>query len=321
MKSVLVTGSDGFVGRRLCPAMAGRGYCVTAAVRKQPVHAIHGATKVAPVGDIALDVDWMPVLRGIEVVVHLAGRAHVASEASGVSFQEFRRVNVEGSRRLAEASLRAGVERFVYVSSIKVNGECTGARPFREEDAPDPHGPYAVSKWEAEGVLRELSARSGMSVVIVRPPLVYGPGVKGNLLRLMKQIDMGAPLPLAGIANRRSMIGLDNLVDALVLVSTAAAAAGQTFLVSDDEAVSTTELGCCIARALGKTARFFTLPRSLIPLLAAHSPSLGAVLQRLTASLIVDSSKIRNVLHWVPRQSFTDGIDSMARAYRNAKRA
>ncbi|MHC1745032.1 MAG: NAD-dependent epimerase/dehydratase family protein [Syntrophobacteraceae bacterium] len=320
MKSVLVTGSDGFVGSRLCPTMAARGYSVTAAVRRRPETVMGERITVAPVGDIALDADWMPVLQGIDVVIHLAGRAHVLNEASGASLQEFRRVNVEGARRLAEAAARSGVERFVYVSSIKVNGEFTGKSAFTEEDAPAPHGPYAVSKWETERMLRDLSARSAMSVVIVRPPLVYGPGVKGNLLKLMRQIDMGAPLPLAGIDNRRSLIGLDNLVDALELVSTAAAAAGRTFLVSDDQAVSTTSLGHQIATAMGKRARFFRFPRILIPVLSGFSPSLGAVLQRLTESLVVDSSRIRDVLHWVPRHSFQDGVHSMTQAYWKLKR-
>jgi nucleoside-diphosphate-sugar epimerase len=315
MKSLLVTGANGFIGNRLCRTMAAQGYSVAASVRRRSVSTFERRITVCASGDIGSGADWMPALRGVDVVVHLAGRARVLSEASRGPLQEHRMIHLEGTRRLAESAARAGVGRLVFVSSIKVNGEFTSGSAFTEDDAPAPQDPYAVSKWEAEVMLRDLSARSQMEVVIVRPPLVYGPGVKGNLRRLMQHIAKGYPLPLQGIDNRRSMISLDNLVDALILAATTAAAAGQTFLVGDEEPVSTSDLAHEIARAMGKKACLFTFPRILIPALTRLRPSLRPVIQRLTESLVVDSSRIRSVINWAPRQRFRDAVDSMVQAY------
>jgi nucleoside-diphosphate-sugar epimerase len=320
MRSLLVTGAEGFVGSRLCHVAAAQGFSVAAAIRGSCSTVFDGRIRVVPVGDIALDVDWMPALRGIDVVIHLAGRAHLRNGPSGMSLREFRRVNVDGTRRLAEAAARAGGERVVYVSSIKVNGEATEERPFTEADPPVPQDPYAVSKWEAEVLLRDLSERTGMGVVMVRPPLVYGPGVKGNLLTLMRHIDKGVPLPLGNIDNSRSLIALDNLVDALILVSSVSAAVGETYLVSDERTVSTGELGRCIAHAMGKKVRLIGIPRSLARALTGLFPPSMPLVQRLTGSLVVDSSKIRRALGWAPRQTFTEGIDSMVQAYCKIKR-
>lgn len=320
MTSLLVTGAEGFVGSRLCHVAASEGFSVAAAIRGSCSTAFDGRVRVVPVGDIAFDVDWMPALQGMDVVIHLAGRAHVSNGLSGMALREFRRVNVDGTRRLAEAAVRAGVERFVYVSSIKVNGEATRERPFTEEDPPAPQDSYAVSKWEAEVMLRDLSDRTGMGVVVVRPPLVYGPGVKGNLLKLMRHLDKRIPLPLGNIDNRRSLIALDNLVDALILVSTVSAAVGETYLVGDERTVSTGELGRCIAEAMGKKAHLIGFPRFLARALTGLVPSSMPLVQRLTGSLVVDSSKIRSALGWAPPQTFTEGIDSMVQAYCKNKR-
>lgn len=232
MKCVLVTGASGFVGGTLCADLARLGYKVRAAVRNPEVFSI-AECDVLKISSIDSDADWSDSVAGMDVVIHLAARVHVMSDNAADPLAEFRRVNTAGTENLARQAASAGVKRLVYVSSIKVNGEATdGGRKFSESDLPGPQDPYGISKWEAEQALHRVAKETGLEVVIVRPPLVYGAGVKGNFAQMLKVLAHGIPLPLASVHNRRSLVYLGNLVDALILCATHPAAAGQTYLVS-----------------------------------------------------------------------------------------
>jgi len=310
--NILVTGADGFVGRALCPALTAVGHHVRRAVRSLPNTQPHDSDTVA-VGDIGGSPDWATALAGIEVVVHLAGRAHVVREANKTDpARLYRQTNVDGTERLARAAVTAGVRRFVFVSSIKVNGEATSDTPFRETDPPRPEDDYGRSKWAAEQVLAAIARESSLQVVIVRPPLIYGSGVKGNVARLLGLLERGIPLPLASIANRRSLIGLGNLCTALRACIEHDAAAGETFLVNDGQDVSTPDLIRMLAQGLGKRARLLPVPQALLRSAAALTGS-GA-LARLTGSLTVDSTHIRARLAWRPQRSMAQEIADMVRA-------
>jgi UDP-glucose 4-epimerase len=272
-------------------------------------------TSVVTVGDIGAETDWGPALAGIDVVIHLAGRVHVLREPPGDALARFRAVNVAGTRRLAESASCAGVRRIVYVSSIKVNGESTSVTPFKETDAPGPLDPYGVSKWEAEEALRAMAERSGLEVVIVRPPLVYGPGVGGNLRALLRAIDRGIPLPLGGVRNRRSLVGLDNLGDLLVRCTQSAAAAGETLLAADGEDVCTPDLVRYLAVGVGKPARLFSVPEALVTGAAALLGRQDAI-ARLWGSLQIDASKARSLLEWHPPVPLAEGLRRTGEGYR-----
>ena len=256
---VLVTGANGFIGRALCAHLQQGGHQVVAAVRRP----------CGLVNELVVDENgstWAQALTGCDAVVHLAGRAHVMHEDAVDPLQAFRAANVNASARLALLAARAGVRRFVFMSSIKVNGEATQpGHPFTADDVPAPLDPYGVSKLEAEQGLREIELQTGMEVVIVRPPLVYGPGVKANFAAMMRWVARGVPLPLGAIHNARSMVSLDNLVDLLVTCLKHPAAAGQTFLVSDGEDVSTTDLLRRTAQAMGKKALLLPVPALVLP--------------------------------------------------------
>lgn len=311
---MLVTGADGFVGRVLCPLLASAGHRVRGAVRTLPPNRQVSAGCIA-VGDIGAHPDWRAALEGVDVVVHLAGRAHVMHEpgqADPVSL--YRRVNVAATEMLARACAAAGVHRLVFASSIKVNGDATYGQPYRATDPPHPEDDYGRSKWDAEQHLHAVAAETGLDVVIVRPPLVYGPGVKGNLARLMRLIERGVPLPLAQVDNRRSMIGVGNLADALRVCIEHPRAAGCTFLVSDGSDISTPELIRAIAAALGHPARLLAVPATMLRL-AANAAGSGT-LRRLIGSLQVDSGPIRSELDWRPPHTFEHGIEAMAWVHR-----
>jgi nucleoside-diphosphate-sugar epimerase len=266
---------------------------------------------------LSSETDWTVALRRVDQVVHLAARVHVMNDKSLNPLAEFRQVNVEGTANLARQAAAAGVRRFVYLSSIKVNGEFTEVgRPFTADDAPVPEDPYGVSKYEAEQALHQIAADTGMEVVIIRPPLVYGPGVKANFESMMRWLERGVPLPLAAVTqNRRSLVALDNLVDLIVTCLNHPAAANQTFLVSDGEDLSTADLLKCMGAALGCPARLFHLPPGLLKLGAALVRKSG-IYQRLCGSLQLDIAKTRQLLGWSPLVSVDEGLRRAAEGFR-----
>ncbi len=300
--SVLVTGGNGFVGSALVAALARLGRPVRPAMR-----AASGAGAVA-VGAIGPATDWAAALAGVECVVHAAARVHVLQEAAADPLAAFREVNVAGTRRLAEQAAAAGVRRLVYLSSVKVHGERTApGSPFAADDPPAPEDAYALSKWEAEQALAQVAAATGLEVVVVRPPLVYGPGVGGNLLRLLRLVERGWPLPLALVENRRSLVGLDNLIDLLITCLDHPAAAGKAFLVSDGVDLSTPELIRKMAAALGRRARLLPAPPALLRL-AARLLGRAAEADRLLGSLQVDIAATRRLLGWSPPLAVEEGL-------------
>ncbi len=317
LEKVLVTGANGFVGWTLCPALEEAGFAVRGSVRKMECWPGAPADMVA-VGRIGSDTDWDTALEGVDVVVHLAGRAHVLSEKFKDPLAQFHRVNVLGTERLALAAARAGVRRFVYASSIGVNGRTTPGRAFTEENEPAPHNPYAYSKWEAEQTLRGISARSDLEVVILRPPLIYGPGVKANFLRLMELADSGFPLPLGSIDNCRSLLYVGNMAGAVVKCLQAPEAAGETFLLSDGEDVSSPDLIRRIGWALGNAPRVVPFPPSVIRT-SARMIGRVATVEPLLDSLMVNGAKIRNLLGWRPSHGMDHGLRETARWFKNGR--
>lgn len=240
---VLLTGSTGFVGQALLARLAAQPALDLVAVSRRPAFGLPAGVAHAQVADIAADTAWQSILQGVQAVIHAAARVHVMSDKVADPLAEFRKVNVDGTLNLARQAVGAGVKRFIFISSIKVNGESTApGKPYSAESQPAPVDPYGISKLEAELALRELAAETGMEVVIIRPPLVYGPGVKANFLSMMRWLSKGIPLPLGAIQNRRSLVALDNLVDLIATCVEHPAAANQTFMVSDGEDLSTRQL-------------------------------------------------------------------------------
>jgi nucleoside-diphosphate-sugar epimerase len=317
VNAMLVTGASGFVGNRLTAELLQRGHTVRVALRdtKQVVAEKAESTLIA---DINAETDWTDALHGMDTVFHLAARVHVMKDDSSDPLAEFRKVNLYGTENLARQAARAGVKRLVYVSSIKVNGEGTEGTSYTETDIADPHDPYGVSKWEAEQALHRIAQETGLEVVIVRPPLVYGPGVKGNFISLFAAIDKGYPLPLAGARNARSLVYVGNLVDALIACATRVEAAGQTYLVSDGDAVSTAELVSDIARALERKDRSFYFPPGVLHAVAGLLGK-SAQVDRLFGSLRVDSSKLRQQLGWTQPYTLQQGLEETARWYRQQR--
>lgn len=317
---VLVTGASGFVGAALCSRLASTtGVEVRAAVRNASQRPVANAgVEQVGIQDLGLHTDWGAVLEGVDSVVHCAARVHVMSERAQDPLAQFRHVNVDGTLSLARQASQAGVRRFVFVSSIKVNGEQTWpGQAFHAGDVPAPVDPYGISKLEAEQALLQLAQDTPMQVVIVRPVLVYGPGVKANFRSMMQWLDKGIPLPLGGIhENRRSMVSIDNLVDLLALCTTHPAAAGQVFLAADGEDLSTTELLTRTAHALGRSSpRLLPIPASWL-IGAARLLGKPGLAQRLCGSLQADISKNRVVLGWVPPTSVEVALARTAQAYR-----
>lgn len=305
--AVLVTGASGFVGSALVRALLRDGVPVTAAVRAEG--AVPPAARRVAVGDIGATTDWTEALAGVHACVHLAGRAHVLHEEAADPLAAYRSVNVDGSLVLARQALAAGVTRFVYVSSIKVNGESTPSdRPFREEDPPAPEDAYGRSKLEAEEALRALVQGTRMSLVVIRPPLIYGPGVRANFRSLVRWLSRGVPLPLGALrTNRRSLLALDNLVDLIRTVLRHPAAANELFLASDGEDLSTVDLLERTARALGVRARLVPVPAALLQALAVLARR-RPVYDRLAGSLRVDSSRATRLLGWRPPVAVDEGL-------------
>lgn len=314
LKKALLTGGTGFVGRSVLNRLCRDGMEVVVCSRAEAMDLPSGARHLSVAG-LDSSTDWKPVLDGIEVVVHCAARVHIMHDESSDPLAEFRKVNVEGSLNLARQAAVAGVRRFIFISSIKVNGEGTApSQPYKADDDSDPIDPYGVSKMEAEQGLQALATETGMEVVIIRPVLVYGPGVKANFLSMMRWLYKGVPLPFGAIHNRRSLVALDNLVDLIVTCIDHPGAANQTFLVSDGEDLSTTELLRRMGTALGKPARLLPVPSRLL--------EVGAVIlgkrdlsQRLCGSLQVDIGKTRELLNWTPPVSVDDALRKTAKNF------
>ncbi len=337
--NVLVTGANGFIGRALCKRMLADGYQARGAVRDgRQMTVLPSGVERTQIGNIGPKTDWSKALAGIDGIVHLAARVHVMHDSAADPLSAFRQVNVAGTERLAQQAAEAGVKRMVYLSSVKVNGEGSEDRAcppsvwrgqkselarrqsggvggqgsvskefFSEKDVPDPQDPYAVSKCEAERVLREVAVDTGLEVVILRPPLVYGPGARGNLLKLQRLVSTGLPMPLASIKNRRSLIYVGNLVDAIITCLVHPKAAGETFLVSDGRDLSTSELIRLMAEAMGRKACLLPFPPSLLKIMGKLTGR-SAEIERVVGSLCVDSSKIMLILGWKPLFTVEEGI-------------
>jgi nucleoside-diphosphate-sugar epimerase len=305
--TLLLTGASGFVGRAVLDAAKQRGIDVRPVFRSLDSAKRHPGAVLVP--GLDGEVDWSQALQGVDAVIHSAARAHVMDEEALDPLTEYRRVNVQGTSNIARQAAAAAVRRFVFISSIKVNGEKTLlGRPFTAEDAPVPEDDYGLSKAEAETELRRIAEETGMEVTIIRPPLIYGPGVKGNFSSLINWVRQGLPLPLGGLThNRRSLVGLDNLVDLILVCVEHPKAANQTFLISDGEDISTTELLRKISKALSRPARLLWVPAGLLALIASL---LGkrVISQRLLGSLQVDIHKTGELLDWKPLVSMDEGL-------------
>jgi nucleoside-diphosphate-sugar epimerase len=282
---ILITGQNGFIGKALFSLLQQQEYQVRGTVRNK--QKTQKNKDILVVGNIGPTADWRASLTDIEVVIHLANRAHVLNEKVADPLAVFRQINVAGTIQLAKQAVESGVKRFIFVSSIKVNGEQTSRHPFTASDKPNPQDPYAISKLEAENALHEISAKSSMEIVIIRPPLVYGQGVKGNFERLTRLIKTGIPLPFASISNKRSLISLENLVQILAKTVTHSKVANQTLLVSDKEDLSTPQLIKKIAASIGKPARLFHFPPALLKIMGKLTGQ-GNAIERLTGNLQID---------------------------------
>lgn len=304
--NLLLTGATGFLGSRLAAALQSKpDVNLTAAVRRRiEIPAAH----IVEVQGLDASTSWSTSLANQQVVIHAAARAHIMKDEVSDPLAEYRRVNVDGTLNLARQAAAMGVKRFIFISSIKVNGELTyPGKAFTEDDPAAPEDAYGISKWEAEQGLQQLAAETGMELVIIRPPLVYGPGVKGNFASMIKLVAKGLPLPLGAIHNQRSLVAVDNLVDLIITCIEHPAAANQVFLAGDGQDMSTTELLRGVARAMGKPSRLIPVPASLL-MLGATVLGKKAVAQRLLGSLQVDISKARNLLGWEPPVSVEEGL-------------
>ena len=313
--SLLLTGGTGFVGQHLVSALMQRKLPYQIAIRTQAKNSPHH--KCISVGDINAYTAWSIALDGVTDVVHLAARVHITQETSTDAYAAFHAVNTEGTLNLARQAAAAGVGRFVFLSSAKVNGEGS-PKAYLETDTPAPEDAYAASKWEAEQGLWEISSDTGMQIVILRIPLVYGPGVGANFLQLLETVNKGWPLPLRGIANRRSLLYIGNLVDAILVGLEHSDAANKLYLLSDGQDVSTTQLVEFIASALKKSPRLFSLPQGMLRLVAGIMGKSSAV-DRLFGSLFLDSSKFRQELSWVPPFSPQQGLAETVQWFLNAQ--
>ena len=310
---MLVSGAQGFVGLPLSTALVKLGYQVRCAVRDH--FQVNEGQETLSIVDINGTTVWANALVDVAVVIHLAARVHVMNETAADALSAYRKVNVEGTLNLAKQAALAGVKRFIFISSIKVNGEGTAlGHPYHEQQAPSPLDAYGLSKYEAELALQQLAKDTGLEVVIIRPSLIYGPGVKANFRTMMRCLALGIPLPLGSIHNQRSLLALDNLIDLIQVCITHPAAANQIFLASDGVDLSTPELLTAMAAALGKPARLIKLPESLL-MLGAKLVGKQAMAQRLCGSLQVDSSKARELLGWQPPVSVQEALHKVAVAY------
>ncbi|MDK4731220.1 SDR family oxidoreductase [Rhizobium sp. CNPSo 3490] len=301
----LVTGAAGFVGSPLVKRLHIDKTCELVATTRSQASPFPPEVAHFPI-EITDGTDWTAALEGVDVIVHLAARVHIMNDRAADPLAEFRRVNTAAALNLAEQAAHAGVQRFVFISTIKVNGEETD-RPFRHDDRPNPIDPYGISKLECEIGLREIAARTGMEVVIIRPPLVYGPGARGNFALLVNLVRRKLPLPFASLKNRRTLVAVQNLVDLIIACMDHPAAAGETFLAGDGEDLSTPDLIRGIAAGMGVKPMLAPLPPALLHM-AAKALGKEAVYQRLCGSLQVDISRARDVLGWSPVVTPREGL-------------
>jgi nucleoside-diphosphate-sugar epimerase len=305
---LLVTGASGFVGRAVCERALELGLKVRGShrsLKSQPL--VPAGVQKIQIASVDGNTDWSSALVGVDVVIHLAGRVHFTEIAGRDSLAIYREVNTAGTERLARMAVTAGVRRFVYVSSIKVNGEQSSKGSFTAADAPRPEDAYAISKWESEQTLYRVGTESGLEIVVLRPPLVYGRGVGANFSRLLHLVQRCVPLPFASVSNRRSLIYVKNLADAVITSATHLRATGQTFLVSDGQDISTPELIRSIARAMGVPSRMFPCPLTLLKATASMAGK-SAEVRRLLGSLAIDSTAFRSQTGWIPPYSLLQGL-------------
>lgn len=316
---ILVTGANGFVGRAVCRALLAQGHSVTGMVR-QSGSSIAGVDEwVCSMSDFAdIERTWPAALQA-DCVIHLAARVHVMRDTAADPLAAFRATNVVGTLRMAKAAHRYGVRRFLFASSIKAVAELDPGRPLREDDPAHPEDAYGRSKLEAEEALRYFGEQSALDVVVVRPPLVYGPGVRANFLSLMDAIARGIPLPLGAVRGRRSLVYIDNLADAIVRCATDPRATTGCFHIADDEAPTVAELATIMGERLGKPARLLPVPPSWLRLVGRIMGKLPQV-ERLTGNLRVDNARIRTVLGWRPNCSLDEGLERTVLSYQQAKR-
>lgn len=306
MRQIILTGASGFVGSRLFSELKQSSrFQVVGLCRHLPQG--DGSSGLYAMGDLQ-QANFSALLSGVDVLIHAAARAHIMKDEVADPLAEYRRVNVEGTLNLARQAAAAGVKRFIFISSIKVNGEVTAnEKAFCAGDEPVPEGAYGISKLEAEQGLMQLTAETGMEVVIIRPPLVYGLGVKGNFATMIKLVEKGLPLPLGAVHNKRSLVGIDNLVDLIIRCIDHPAAANQVFLAGDGEDLSTTELLHGVGKAMGKPVRLVPVPTGLLHL-GATLLGKRAMAQRLLGSLQVDISKTCELLDWTPPYTVEEGL-------------
>jgi nucleoside-diphosphate-sugar epimerase len=319
-QKILLTGSTGFIGQALLVELLAQSYNVVAGVRSSKLAPFPVTVKNITVGPLSATTDWSLAIRDINVVIHVAARAHILNVLDAEARSEFRKVNKEGTLNLAQQAVAAGVRRFIFISSIKVNGEATAlGQSFTANDEYIPtEDPYGLSKFEAEQGLLELAEESGMEVVIIRLPLVYGPRVKANFATMMKWMSSGIPLPFGAIHNQRSLVAVENVVSFIIHCIDHPKAANEVFLVSDGEDISTTELLRKVAHAFGKKPLLLPVPVSLMKF-AAKLLGKSDVANRLFGSLQVDSSKARDLLGWKPMITMDEQLKKTADAYLNEK--
>jgi len=318
MTRVLVTGASGFVGRALCDVLVEAGYTVRGAFRNVASPARADIERVQ-VGEINGSTDWVRALEGVDHVVHLAARVHVLHDRAGNS-PLYAETNAYGTQRLAEAASRADVQRFLYVSSIKVNGEETGGTAYTALDEPHPKDAYGASKLLAERLLSQVTVNTSLQAAIVRPPLVYGPGVRANFLRLMSWVEKGWPLPLGAVRNQRSLVSVWNLCDLLRNLLVNAAAPGRTWLVSDGADLSTADLIRRIASAMNRRAMLFPMPTGALFALGALIGRRSEV-ERLCGSLVVDTRATRRDLGWTPPVGVDESIARTVAWYQSQRQS
>lgn len=309
---ILVTGSSGLVGQSLTTQLLHAGYEVRGVARSSPPNLVGSRYEFAPIGDFSEVSNWQSLLAGVSTIVHTIARVHIMDDKAVSPLEEFRKLNVQATLALAAQAAAEGVKRFIFISSIKVNGESTqDEKPFLETDDTVPTDPYGLSKFEAEQGLLAIAQQTNMEVVIIRPPLIYGPGVKANFASMMKWVKRGIPLPFGAVDNKRSLIALENLVDFITRCIEHPKAANEIFLISDGQAISTTELMQVVAKAFGNKPVLIPIPVSFMQF-AASMIGKQAVADRLFGTLEVDSTKARNLLGWQPVITMDEQLKKMA---------